>query len=195
MEKHKNRIIFLACCGVLVTDQMLHAGDATWKLNPVSSDWNTAQNWTPETIPNSETAVATFGVSNTTTVLCQKSPDGIYASTYVGDVVFAPGASPYTIRITPDPDIILYPALIEFHQQGIINNSGIVQNLVAANSGTTQESGRIYFMNSSSAGENVVITNEGGASSTGDGHYGGFTDIGYNFDDTASAGSATFINK
>src|SRR5438552_2216136 len=148
--------------------QSLHAGDATWKLNPVSSDWNTAQNWTPETIPNSTTAVATFGVSNTTTVLCQESADG-YAHTFVGEIVFAPGASAYTIRVTPDPDVILYPSLIEFHQHGIINNSGILQNFVAANSGGEQESGRIYFMNSASAGENVVITNEGGASAIGDG--------------------------
>src|SRR5438094_2998198 len=92
--------------------QSLHAGDATWKQNPVSNDWNTAQNWTPETIPNSETAVATFGVSGTTTVLCQDSGDG-YAQTFVGGVVFAPGASPDTIRVTPDPDVT-YPSYISF---------------------------------------------------------------------------------
>jgi autotransporter-associated beta strand protein len=179
----------LAAVGV----QAMHADDATWKVNPVSNDWNTAQNWRPETIPNSRTAVATFGVSNTTTVLCQDSGDG-YANTYVGDVVFAPGASAYSIRITPDFDVI-YPSLIVFNQQGIINNSGIAQNLVAANSGSTKASGRIYFEGTSSAGENVVITNEGGASATGDGYYGGFTNIGYNVNDRASAGRATFMNN
>jgi autotransporter-associated beta strand protein len=179
----------LAAAGV----KSLHADDATWKVNPVSNDWNTAQNWTPETIPNSRTAVATFGASNTSTVLCQASGDG-YANTYVGDVVFAPGASAYSIRITPDFDVI-YPSLIVFNQQGIINNSGIAQNLVAANSGSTKASGRIYFEGTSSAGENVVITNEGGASATGDGYYGGFTNIGYNVSDRASAGGATFMNN
>src|SRR6266446_2574459 len=27
-------------------------GSATWNLNPTSGDWNTATNWTPETVPN-----------------------------------------------------------------------------------------------------------------------------------------------
>jgi autotransporter-associated beta strand protein len=170
--------------------QAMDAGDATWKLNPISNDWNTAQNWMPETIPNSETAVATFGASSTTTVLCRESPDG-YAHTFVGEIVFAPGASAYTIRVTPDPDVILYPSYISFNGAGITNNSGVTQNLVAANSGGPQESGRIYFMNSASAGDNVVITNEGGASAIGDGHYGGFTAI----EDSATAGNATFINE
>ncbi|HEU0209548.1 MAG TPA: autotransporter-associated beta strand repeat-containing protein [Candidatus Udaeobacter sp.] len=172
----------------------MDASDATWKQNSVSNDWNTAENWRPQTIPNSTGAIATFGGSNTTTVLCQKSSDGVYAHTYVGDVVFAPGASAYTIRITPASDV-LYPSLIEFHQHGIVNNSGIVQNLVAANSGTTKASGAIYFAGAASAGDNVVITNEGGASASGDGYYGGLTEISAYNGDTASAGNATFINN
>jgi autotransporter-associated beta strand protein len=183
-------VIALTVAGV----QSLHADDATWDLNPASNDWNTAQNWTPETVPNSTTAVATFGASNTTTVLCQQSADG-YAQTFVGEIDFAPGASAYTIRATPDPDVFIYPSYISFNGAGIVNNSGVTQNFVAANSGTTQESGRIDFRGTSSAGENVIITNEGGASAIGDGMYGGITDIGYNVGDRASAGSATFINK
>ena len=27
-------------------------GNAQWDLNPDSSDWNTATNWTPTTVPN-----------------------------------------------------------------------------------------------------------------------------------------------
>jgi autotransporter-associated beta strand protein len=90
---------------------------------------------------------------------------------------------------------VVFPTILEFHGGGITNNSGVVQNFVTPPSGTNKESGRIYFMNSSSAGENVVITNEGGDSAMPDGEYGGFTEIGYNFDDTASAGKATFINN
>jgi hypothetical protein len=138
--------------------------------------------------------VATFGVSNTITVLCQKSGGGC-AHTFVGEVVFAPGASVYTIRITPDPDVTLYLSYISFNGAGITNNSGITQNLVAANSGGRQQSGSIYFEGTASAGENVVITNEGGASASGDGYYGGATEIGYNVGDSASAGRATFINN
>ena len=35
-------------------------GSATWNLNPTTGDWNTATNWTPETVPNgpAETAVS-----------------------------------------------------------------------------------------------------------------------------------------
>ena len=179
---------------VLVGVQTIHAADATWKQNPVSSDWNTAENWRPQTIPNSTFAIATFGVSDMTTVVCQKSSNGEDANTYVADMIFAPGASAYTIRITPDFDVI-YPSLIAFYGHGIVNNSGLVQNLVTANSGGPKASGHIYIQGTASAGNNVVITNEGGASATGDGHYGGSTVIGYDVGDTASAGNATFINN
>ena len=158
---------------LLLSVRILYAGSTTWKLNPTSNDWNTAENWTPETIPSSETDVATFSASNTTNLICGDAPGGEGTSTIVGDVVFTEGAGAYTITITPVFDNI-FPSIIEFHRGGITNNSGVVQNFVAANSGTTKASGRIYFMNSASAGENVVITNEGGASATGDGVYGGF---------------------
>src|SRR5712691_9214379 len=70
-----------------------HAGSATWNLNPTSGDWNTAANWTPNTVPNGPNDIATFGVSQTT---------GISLSTSVGlnGMVFNPGASVYTISLT-----------------------------------------------------------------------------------------------
>src|SRR6266446_3705083 len=83
------------------------AGSATWSNNPSSGDWNTAENWTPPTIPSSETDVATFAVSNTTNVMCGDAPGGGGTSTIVGDIVFSEGASSYTITITPVD--ILYP--------------------------------------------------------------------------------------
>jgi autotransporter-associated beta strand protein len=182
----------LVVVAFLASTQVLHAGSATWDLNPTSNDWNTAQNWTPPTIPSSETDVATFAASNTTNVVCADSAN--YADTYVDGIVFASGASAYTITITPSTDVI-YPSLIIFYGEGITNDSGRVQNLVAANSGTTKASGRIYFQGASSAGDNVVITNEGGASATGDGRYGGFTEFGYDFTDTATAGNATLVTN
>ena len=45
-----------------------HAGSATWNQNPTSNEWNTVSNWTPETVPDALTDVATFAVSNTTSV-------------------------------------------------------------------------------------------------------------------------------
>ena len=44
------------------------AGSATWNLNPINGDWNTAANWTPPTVPNGASDVATFGTSNQTEI-------------------------------------------------------------------------------------------------------------------------------
>jgi len=55
--------------------QAAHAGSATWNLNPTSGDWNTATNWTPATVPNATIDVATFGASNTTSILTSANVD------------------------------------------------------------------------------------------------------------------------
>src|SRR5438874_13841076 len=72
----------------------VYADSATWNLNPISNDWNTAANWTPATVPNGPNDVATFGVSSTTDV-------SITASIEVNSIVFSPGASAFII--TPSP--------------------------------------------------------------------------------------------
>jgi hypothetical protein len=69
----------------------LLAADATWNLNPISNDWNTATNWTPATVPDGQ---ATFDVSNTTHI-------SISADASVGSIVFNPGASAFTIKTDP----------------------------------------------------------------------------------------------
>jgi hypothetical protein len=89
-----------AVLGVIATAHTLHAGSATWNLNPTSNNWSTAENWTPPTNPSSETDVATFAMSHVTNVVCAKSPDGEFAHTYVGDIIFAEGAGAYSITIT-----------------------------------------------------------------------------------------------
>jgi autotransporter-associated beta strand protein len=175
---------------LVATIQSTYAGSATWSSNPTSNDWNTAENWTPPTIPSSETDVATFAVSNTANLMIGVAPFGGGTTTDVGDIVFPGNASSYTITVTPVFDNIL-PSILEIYGGGIINNSGIVQNFVTANSGTYKASGRIYFNNSSSAGENVVITNQGGAYGEPDGDYGGFTSL----EDSSTAGDATFVNN
>src|SRR5712691_11506899 len=94
-----------------------HADSATWNLNPTSGDWNTAANWTPNTVPNGPDDIATFGLSNQT---------AITVSTVVREVnelIFNPGASAFTITVTDDPDFTISGT-------GITNNSGIAQNFV-----------------------------------------------------------------
>jgi hypothetical protein len=47
---------------------LVYADSAQWDLNPISGDWNTADNWTPMTVPNGSADIATFALSNTTNV-------------------------------------------------------------------------------------------------------------------------------
>src|SRR5690349_13760029 len=72
------------------------AGSATWNLNPSSGNWNTAANWTPATVPNSPSDVATFGVSNTTNITLSQF------NSINANVVFNPGASAFTITAGAD---------------------------------------------------------------------------------------------
>ena len=47
----------------------VYASSATWNLNPTSGEWNTAANWTRATVSDSPRDVATFGLSNQTSVV------------------------------------------------------------------------------------------------------------------------------
>ena len=73
--------------------QTAFAGSATWQLNPVSGDWNTAANWTPPTITNGSADTATFDVSNQTSLT-------LSANTEVNGIVFNAGASAFTIALS-----------------------------------------------------------------------------------------------
>ena len=101
------------CIGMLAMVDS-HAGSATWKSNPVDSNWNNAGNWTPATVPNGSADTATFGASTITGI-------SMSATTEVDDIVFKPGASPYTIGTGPSVSLTI--------RGDITNNSGVVQNL------------------------------------------------------------------
>ena len=111
------------------------AGSATWSLNPITTDWNTAANWTPQTVPNGETDVATFDVSNVTDV-------SVSDYVFLDSIVFNPGASAY--------NIIFHGAV---DGAGLINNSGVIQNL--------DSSANLAFSGNATAGEDVIYTNNG----------------------------------
>src|SRR5262245_34174020 len=95
-----------------------HAGSATWNLNPGTSDWHTATNWTPATVPDGPSDVATFGTSNQTAI-------SVMAATTVDGIVFDSGASNYTITVGASAGSTF--ALI-LSGAGVTNNSGVVQN-------------------------------------------------------------------
>jgi hypothetical protein len=125
-------IAFLA---LIAKDAM--AGSATWGLKPTSNDWNTAANWTPETVPDGPTDIATFDVSNVTDVT---------VSDYVllDSMVFNSGASAYNIT---------FQGALE--GTGVINNSGVIQNI-----DSVLGSG-IGFSANATAGNAITYTNNG----------------------------------
>ncbi len=82
----------LFTCSLFLGTQVTHAGSATWNLSPASGDWNTAANWMPPTIPNGPADVATFSLSNQTSV-------SISDVTEVSSVVFDANASAFTITL------------------------------------------------------------------------------------------------
>lgn len=86
-------VVLLPTLVLLLRMQTSYAGSATWNFNPISDDWNTAANWTPETVPNSPEDTATFGVSNVTNVSTSQP-------TEVKGIVFPAGASAFTITVT-----------------------------------------------------------------------------------------------
>lgn len=143
--------------------QAAHAGSATWSAAPSSSDWNTASNWTPATVPNGPSDTATFGASSIVNLSTS-------ANTEVNSIVFGPGASGYSISADP-----AFPFTIS--GAGITNNSGIGQDFVG---------GTFMFTNSAVADDLTTLTATGGTSS---GQPGGTIA----FFDSANAGNATLV--
>jgi hypothetical protein len=107
----------IRCCLMFPLPTVTYAISAQWDLDPISGDWNTAANWTPNGIPNGPADIATFGLSHTTNV-------SISENTEVDSIIFTAGATnPYTIT-----EALGYTLTIS--GTGIVNNSGTMQNFV-----------------------------------------------------------------
>ncbi|HEY2711807.1 MAG TPA: hypothetical protein VGI60_04770 [Chthoniobacterales bacterium] len=189
----KRAIPALTLASVLIlTSQLALAGSATWNLNPATGDWNTATNWTPATVPNSPSNIATFDVSNITGV-------SLSAAVEVDGVTFNPGASAFTITAPPETSLT-------FSGTGIVNNSGVAQALVVDNTPS------LFFTNASTAGELTSITVRPGSpmfdlyfSDDSDAGSAAITNkstdvefqfgSGTRFSDRSSAANATIINE
>ena len=130
---------------IFLVSAVAYADSAQWNLNPTSDDWNIATNWTPMTIPNGPTDIATFPFSNTTNV-------SISEDTEVNGIIFTSAATnPYSIELNSGLTLTLSGT-------GITNNSGIAEFLFC--DGPYNEPGQILFTNSASAG-NASITSYG----------------------------------
>src|SRR4051794_28379241 len=114
---NKTTMALLATIVFLLNSQYTRAGSATWNLNPTSSDWNTAANWTPTTVPNGPADMATFGTSNITAV-------SIAADTTVQGVTFNSGANAFTIKVAPG-------FILTIGDSGVTNNSAVEQHFEA----------------------------------------------------------------
>ena len=148
MITSSNRLGFLVTAALLllVAQRPSFAGSATWSSNPTSGDWNTAANWVPQTLPNSETDVATFGTSNVTDLSITN------ASVSLDSAVFNSGAPPYTLTVQ------IYNLL--FYGAGIVNNSGSVQSIVGPT--VDNNNAAFFFFNSASAGNMTNYSSVGG---------------------------------
>jgi autotransporter-associated beta strand protein len=160
----------LACAMVLTVMvgalSAVYADSAIWSMSPISNDWNTAANWTPNTVPNGPDDVATFGLSHHTGVF-------VSTDTEVNEVIFNAGASPFTINAAGDQELTVSGI-------GIINDSGIAQNFAFPNFAG------IVLTNNAAVGDMTFFTLKGGH---GKKNNGGFA----SFSDTASAGVGTFV--
>src|SRR3954454_22942663 len=88
------------------------AGSATWNVNPTTGDWNTAGNWTPATVPNGPSDIATFATSTRTSISLSTDSEG-------SEIDFGSGASAYTIT---GPSVTVDNFAVS--GAGIVNNPG-----------------------------------------------------------------------
>src|SRR5713101_7325409 len=126
------RFLIAAALLFLAAQRSSLAGSATWDQNPTSGDWNTAANWTPQTVPNSTTDIATFDASNVTDVLVDFG-----SNISLNSAVFGSGAPAYTITLDVS-NLKLYGA-------GFVNNSGSMQSVVIPEEGDLV--GAMFFYN------------------------------------------------
>jgi len=88
-------VLALACFAVSSTAQ---ADSGTWLANPTNGDWNTAANWSLNSVPNGSSDIATFDFSNQTDI-------SISTPTTVAGIVFAAGASGFLSKNADDGEL------------------------------------------------------------------------------------------
>jgi autotransporter-associated beta strand protein len=160
---NKLSLAVIRCSLMFLLPAGAYAVSAQWDLDPISGDWNTAANWTPNGVPNGPADTATFALSNTTDV-------SISANTEVNGITFTSAATnPYGITASPGLTLTISGV-------GITNNSATTQAFVTTNDNPFGNGGTIAFTHTATAGSHVAIFNEGGST---------------NFFNRSTAGSAT----
>ena len=144
-------------------------GQEMWLANPGSSDFTTASNWDPASVP---LGTAIFGNSSITTLTFSGSRN-------VDDFQFNAGAPAYTFNLTSGFGV-------RFNGDGIVNNSSNAPTF-------NVDSSLLEFDNSSSAGNAIINLTDGTVSFLGTSTAGAAqlnAAAGSNFDFTATTGLA-----
>lgn len=163
-----------------------HAGSASWNLNPTTGDWNTAAHWTPATVPNSPTDIATFSISNTPDIV-------IHSSVELEALVYATTAASFIITLGDAGGLNVVNLIVS--GRGIMNDdtNGILENIyIGPNLIANGAKNTLSFRNNATVSEKTTLLLThllalGGQSSD----FGGGA---IEFHSNSSAGLATLIN-
>src|SRR6266446_1014593 len=163
---------FLATLALCLSISGSYGGSGTWVLNPVNNDWDTAANWSSNTVPG-PLDTATFGVSNVRDIV-------VSAGGSVNGIIFSSGADAFQITAPPAQTLMISNVSIQ-------NESDTGQNFVATvdssgNSGAFELFGGVVM------GGPVTFTAEAPIVASG-------LSAVISFVGTASAGSSTIINE
>jgi hypothetical protein len=113
------------------------AGSATWLSAPQDSAWENPNNWTPGGPPNGPSDIATFAQSSQTAV-------NISSSVEVNRIVFTSGSEAFHFSISGGE--------LVFSGPGIQDNNAVLQTFSA------DETGRIIFNHTSTAGHAIITS-------------------------------------
>ncbi len=145
----------------------------TWKIQPATGEWNTADNWTPSGVP---TEMAAFTTTSQTAITFSAT-----GKATVDSIEFANDAPTYTFTLGPSST----PALT-ITGLGIINRSMKQQSFVVAATSSGHQNPQLKFINSATAGGDDMYYCAGPETEQG---YGGGV---ISFCNNSTAGSAAF---
>jgi autotransporter-associated beta strand protein len=138
------RFLILPSLSLFLIPLTSKGGSATWDQTPASSDWDLATNWTPNTIPDAPTDVATFDASNQTMVTVSKT-------THIGEIVFASDAPSYTLAVSARKVFDI--------AGGIDNESGTTQTISVQVGPGGIAGGLLYFRGKANADTATINAN------------------------------------
>src|SRR5438105_10023746 len=128
MKTRMLALILALCALTLLTATPAHAGSATW-FGQLNTNWNVSGNWSPQTVPNGPSDVATMAATSSNNRI-----PFITANTEVYGITFPLNRFPIAVNYTITVE---FGISLTVSGTGITNNSGQAQNFVTENGGAT----------------------------------------------------------